>query len=68
VLWHTVSSAAHSRIRVALAQLLAATAGKPLILEEFGVTRDPAMNATLPYPSRDAVFIRCVACRTQDEP
>ncbi len=42
-------------------QLLARTAGKPLIVEEFGVTSDP--NPMLPYPSRTAVFQRsALAC------
>ena len=41
-----------------VAQLLARTAGKPLIVEEFGVTNDPAVYMMLPYPSRITVFQR----------
>jgi hypothetical protein len=44
--------------RVHCAQLLAQTAGKPLIMEEFGVTHNAALAATLPYPSRETVFAR----------
>ena len=43
--------------RRACLQLLAATAGKPLIMEEFGITHDD-QGGTFPYPSRDVVFAR----------